>query len=47
MAYLENIAKQGITWFAADDIPENTFTIEEKHQKIIQKERMCFNIHKQ
>ncbi len=47
MTYLENIAKQNITRFIADDIPENTLTTEEKIQEIMQKERMCFNIHKQ
>ncbi len=45
MTYLENIAKQDVTRFVADDIPGNTLTTEEKNQEIMQK-KMCFNIHK-
>ncbi len=47
MTYLENIAKQDITRFVVEDIHGNTLTTEEKNQKIMQKDRMCFNIHKQ
>ncbi len=48
MTYLENIEKQDITRFVADDIPENTLITEEKNQEIMLKGRTRrFNIHRQ
>ncbi len=33
MTFRENIAKQNTTQFVANDIPENTFTAEEKKSR--------------